>query len=388
MVETHAKLSASGSKRWLTCTHSASLESEFPDSTSDFAKEGTAAHELSELKLMKETEKINKRTFSIRYNKFKKGNEYYSQSMDDYTDEYVNFVLEAFHATPNAEISLEQRVDFSEWVPEGFGTSDVVITSEDVIEVIDLKYGKGVPVSAENNPQAMLYALGAYHAYEMIYDFKRVKMTIVQPRLESISTFELPLSELLDWAENFVKPRADMAMKGEGEFHPDPEACRFCRAKGVCRARAEKNLEIARYEFQDSPLLSKEDIADILSQATEIKKWLEQVQEYALEQVRDHGEEIPGYKLVEGRSNRVITDKEKAASILEAEGFEEIFKPQELKAMGVLEKLVGKAKFTDLLSDFIIKPTGKPVLVVESDKREPVNGLASAQDDFAEDLLD
>lgn len=383
MPDVHAKLSASSSKRWLTCPGSTRLEQGIPDTTSTFAEEGTAAHALSELKLMKHTGKINKNTYTRRYNKFKKENEYYSQAMDDYTDEYVDLVLEKYHAYPDGFIDLEKRVDFSRWVPEGFGTSDVVIISDGVLEVIDLKYGTGVPVSAEENPQAMLYGLGAFNEYELLYDFETVKMTIVQIRLGDISSYEITTSDLLEWGDNYVKPRAELAMSGEGECVPEEDACRFCKAKAICKARADKNLEIARHEFSEPvDTLSKEEIAEILKQSPEIKKWLEHVSEYALEQARDHGEHFPGMKLVEGRSNRIISDKERAAEILQEAGYEEIFKPRELLAITKLEKAIGKDAFNDSLADLIVKPPGKPALVKETDKRPEINSIQSTLDDF------
>ncbi|HAB7479985.1 TPA_asm: DUF2800 domain-containing protein [Listeria monocytogenes] len=379
----HAKLSASSAKRWLTCPGSIRMSEGFENKTSVFAEEGTAAHELSELKLQKETGVINKVAFNSKYKKFKKTNEYYSLGMDDYTDEYVSLVLEKLHAYEDAFIALERRVDLSRWVPESFGTSDVIIIADGVLEVIDLKYGTGVAVSAEENPQAMLYGLGALNEYDMMYDFHTIRMTIVQIRLGDVSTFEISAEDLLRWGNEFVKPRAELAMSGEGECVPDEDACRFCPAKAVCRARAEKNLEIAAYEFSEPPdKLSKEEIATILLQSPEIKKWLEHVSEYALTQARDHDEHFPGLKLVEGRSNRIISNKELAAERLQAEGFEEIFKPRELLALTKLEKTIGKEAFGNTLSELIIKPPGKPALVAESDKRPELNTLASALDDF------
>lgn len=380
----HAKLSPSGAKRWLTCTASPSMEEGFEDTTSEYAKEGTAAHSLAELKLKFETGKITKRTYSTRYNKFKKENEYYSLAMDDYVDEYVSLVMEHFNALSEASIELEVRVDYSDWVPEGSGTSDVVIMTDGVIEVIDLKYGKGVSVTAEWNPQAMLYGLGAYHQYDMIYEFEKVRMTIVQPRLGNVTTFELSIGELLKWANDYVKPRAEMALNGDGEFTPSAEACQWCKAKAICRARADKNLEIAKYEFEDPNFLNADQLAEILSKAKEIASWLKDVEEYSLEQVRDHAKTIPGWKLVAGRSNRKISDSEGLLMVLEVEGFEDedILKPQELKAIGQLEKVVGKKKFAELSAEFVTKPEGKPVLVVESDKRPALNSLESAAKDF------
>ena len=384
-VGAHALLGASSSHRWLVCPPIARLECEIKDRGSVFAEEGTAAHDLSELKLLLQTEKINKRTFSTRFNKFKKENQYYSKEMDEYTDEYVDRVMEAYNSYPSADIDLEKKVDFSKWVPEGFGTSDVVILADGVIEIIDLKYGKGVPVDAYQNPQIMLYALGAYVAYDMLYDFDLIKMTIIQPRLDSISSFEIPVEELVYWADNYVAPRAAQAWEGIGEWTITDDVVKWSKVAGQLRPRAEKNLElIDRYDYQDAPLLDLEEIAEILDRASEIKKWIEQVEYYALEQVRDKGAKIPGFKLVEGRSIRKITDTTKVAEILLAEGFDDIYKPQELLPMGSLEKVVGKKNFGELVSEYVMKPTGKPVLVPETDKREEIGSAASAAADFGE----
>lgn len=383
MPDIHAKLSASGAKRWLSCPGSVRMEEAFEDTTTTYAEEGTAAHTLSELKLMFQTGKINKRTFTLRTNKFKASNPYYSEEMNDYTDDYVNEVIELFHSYPDAFIDLEQRVDFSRWVPEGFGTSDVVIIADGTLHIVDLKYGKGVPVSATCNPQMRLYALGAYELYSLMCDFETVKMTIIQPRLNESSTDEMPLAELLEWADGFVQPRAELALSGEGECVPSEDACRFCKARAVCRARAEANLEAARLDFEEpADKLSKEEIAEILLQAPEIKKWIEQVEAYALTQARDHDEAFPGLKLVEGRSNRMITDKEKAAELLQEAGFEDIFKPQELLNLTKLEKAIGKEAFSEVLADLIAKPPGKPTLVKESDKRPAINKALEDFKDF------
>lgn len=382
--EVHAKLSASGAKRWLGCPPSVRMEEGFSDKSSIYAEEGTAAHSLSELKLKYETKKITKATFKKRHARFKEENPHYNAAMDDYTDEYVAVVLEHYYALTDPVIELEVKVDFSEWVPGGFGTSDVVITSDKVIEVIDLKYGKGIPVSAENNPQVMLYGLGAYAAYDMIYDFETVRMTIVQPRLGDISTFEMSVDDLLSWAYNYVKPRAQLAERGEGDFFPSEDTCQWCKAKAICKARAEKNLKIAKFEFADPNELSTEDIASILGQAKEIENWLKDVKEFSLENVRDHGLHIPGWKLVEGRSNRKITDTDAVTLLLDAEGYteEQIMKPQNLRSLTDLEKLVGKKNLSSLIGPYIVKPAGTPVLVVASDKRAEISGLASANEDF------
>lgn len=387
MPDIHAKLSASGAKRWLTCPPSIALEEQTrgtKETTSVFAEEGTAAHSLSELKLQLETGKLTQRQFTTRYNKFKKENTYYDKSMDDYTDDYVALVLESYRGLPNASIDLEVQVDFSKWVPGGFGTSDVVICSDNVIEVIDLKYGKGIPVSAIENPQIMLYGLGAFQAYDMIYEFDTVRMTICQPRLGDISTYELSVKDLLDWADSYVAPRAELAEKGEGEFCPSPDACQWCAAKAICKARADKNLEIAKLEFADPVELSKDEFSSILGQAKEIESWLKDVKEYCLEQVRDHSEEIPGWKLVEGRSNRKIEDEMALVDILKKDGYEEsqYMKSPTLQTLTNLEKVIGKKRLAELAGDLIVKPVGAPTLVPESDKKPAINSVATAAAEF------
>jgi len=270
-------------------------------------------------------------------------------------------------------------------VPDGFGTGDVVIISDGVLEVIDLKYGKGVPVSAEGNSQTRLYGLGAIATYMMLYDFLTVRMTIIQPRLDITSTEELRVDELMTWAQNELMPKAKLAYAGEGEFCAG-DHCKFCKAKATCKARADYNLELAKYDFQDAFLLSKEDIAEVLARADQLKAWVTDIETYALEQARDHGERFPGWKLVEGRSNRKYTDEEQVAKTLTDAGYEEvkIYKPQELLGITAMEKVLGKKQFGELLSDLVVKPAGKPVLVPESDTRPEINSLQSAINDFSE----
>lgn len=389
----HARLSASGSSRWMACPPSAELEKDMPDSTSVFAEEGTAAHELSEIFLLHEIGEISKRARSVRLNKFKRENEHYSQSMEDYVQSYVDVVMERVNearaTTPDALVLIEQRLDFSAWVPEGFGTGDVLIMADDQVEVVDLKYGKGVPVSAVDNPQMRLYGLGAYDRYSLLYDIDKVRMTIVQPRLDSVSTETLTADELLGWADNEVKPKADMAWAGEGEFQPG-EHCRFCKVAPTCRARAEENLAMAEYDFEEPKLLSNEEIAEILAKTGELQKWAKDVEAYALEQAEKHGTKFSGWKLVEGRSNRKYTDPEAVAELLKEKEFAEadIYKPQELKTITALEKVLGKKVFSETLGSLIEKPPGKPALVVETDKRPELNSAASAEADFGDDLLD
>ena len=377
----HAKLSASGSKRWLTCTPSAVLESQFPDSTSAFAEEGTWAHEYAELLLTDYLFKMDIKLFERRLNNVM--SETFA-SPDNYeaVESYVAFVQgrikQAREQDSSAIVLLEQRVDFSEWVPEGFGTGDVVILSNGILEIIDLKFGKGVQVDAKGNTQLSLYALGAWHQYSMIYDIERVRITIVQPRLNHVSTDEFDLAQLLTWAEFTVKPRAEMAAEGKGEFVPG-DHCRFCKARFECRARAQMAVE---QDFKEPALLSDAEIAELLEKADLIEKWVKDLQEHARAKA-EQGTKFNGWKLVEGRSVRKYSDPEAVAQRLFAEGYgeTELFE-RELKGITALEKTLGKKRFNELVADLIVKPPGRPALVPESDKRQEINALETAQAEF------
>lgn len=356
-MSAHAFLSASGSSKWLNCPPSARLESHFPDKGSEYAAEGTLAHEVAEIRLRY----LNLEILQDEYEKRLRAVEAdprYSVSMNDYISDYVDTVWERYSClqTQNngrAYLFIEQKLDFSPWVPEGFGTGDVIIIAGDTIEVIDLKYGKGVPVSAENNSQMRLYGLGAYNNFGLLYEFKNVAMTIVQPRLDSISSETLTLNELLAWGEA-VKVTAQMAMKGEGEYGAG-DHCRFCRASATCRHLAEYNLEIAKYAFAEADLLSDAEVSDILMRAGAFTKWIDALQKYALDAAVNTGKKWPGMKLVEGRSNRKITDSEILAEILRNEGYanETIYKPTELRSLTDLESLTGKKKFRELAAGLI-----------------------------------
>lgn len=381
----HATLSASGAHRWMACTPSAMLEKDLPDTSSEFAKEGTAAHELSEIYLAYEVGEINKSTRTRRINKFMKENEYYSQEMADYVEKYVDVVVEKINEakarSADAVVLLEQRLDFSEWVPEGYGTGDVVIISEGHIEVIDLKYGKGVEVSAVENPQLRLYGLGAYSQFDMLYDLDQVSMTIVQPRLGNLSTETLDADGLVEWAETKVQPKAELAWNGEGEFVPG-DHCRFCKLKATCRARAEENLKMAQYEFTKPAELGLDEIGQILHKADELQKWAKDVEKYAFEQAEKHGKKVPGWKLVEGRSNRKYADEDMVLEKLKEDYQLDDIAPRKILGITAMEKVIGKKTFAERLADLVIKPAGKPTLVPESDKRPELNSTASAQADF------
>ena len=372
----HAILSASSAYRWTACTPSARLEENYENTSSVFAAEGTLAHELGELKLRHMLQELGEVQFIKSHKEIEK-HELFSPDMPDYVDIYRDTCMEKLSAarstTADAVCHVEQRLDFSSWVPEGFGTGDFVIIADGTLEVVDLKYGKGVPVSAEDNIQMRLYALGAISQFEFLYDIEKVRMTIVQPRLDSISTDEISAAELLAWADEFIKPKAELAFKGEGEFCAGSH-CGFCRAKAVCRARAEHNLELAKFEFAAPLTLENTEIAEILARADELTKWASDIQTFALEQAVA-GHEFPGWKVVEGRSNRKYSDAGFVHDALMAAGYEEktILKEPELLTLTNMEKLVGKKKLTDLIGHLIEKPPGKPVLVVESDKRQPFN---------------
>lgn len=383
----HAFLSASGSHRWMTCTPSAALEKQFQDSGSEFAAEGTFAHALAELMLQVQLGIIDAKVYK-RSLKFMAKDPFYSESMVDYLEAYVALVMErvteARKDCPDTIVLLEQRLDFSEWVREGYGTGDVIIIADRILEIIDLKYGKGVPVSAIENSQIKLYGLGAINAFELLYDFEEIKMTIAQPRLDNFSTFESSKDLLLNWAETVLKPLAELAWAGEGEYVAG-DHCKFCKAKYNCRARAEYNLELAKMDFQKPPLLSDEEIAEVLARADKLKAWVTDIQGFALDQVENCGKHYPGWKLVEGRSTRKYSDACAVAAALIAAGYaEELIYERSLLGITAMEKTIGKKDFGTLLDDLVIKPPGKPVLVPESDKRPPINSAQSAIDDFSE----
>lgn len=378
----HAILSPSSASRWLSCTPSARLETQYPDKAGDFAKEGTLAHEFGELWLKIHSKLINNVRWAKRISELRK-DPLYSKSLEEYAGGYADFVWEKYQlaqkTTSDAILRIEEKIDLTAYVPEGFGTGDAVILADGTMEIIDLKYGKGVRVSAAENKQMMLYALGALDMFGFMYAIHTVRMTIYQPRLDNVSEWEIPVEELLMWGTNELAPRAKMAYAGEGSFVPGKH-CQFCRAKAQCRALAEKNMEVAKHEFNDASLLSDNEISQILEQMDIIKNWMSAVEEYAL-QAALSGKVFPGFKLVEGRSIRKYADEKKVADRLLENGYKSdlIYEPAKLKTITAMEKLVTKKAFAAILGDLIIKPQGKPTLVPASDKRQEWN---SAENDF------
>ena len=306
--------------------------------------------------------------------------DYYDQEMEDCTDSYAQYISEVISKYSDPIVMVEQHLDFSRYVPDGFGTGDCIIVADDVLTVIDFKYGKGVAVEAEHNPQMMLYALGVLEMFSILYDINEIQMVIFQPRIENISEFSMPVSDLLDWAENELKPKAELAAKGEGEFCAG-EHCRFCKVKAACRKRAEYNLAIAKYEFAPPNMLEDSEIEMILERADALTAWAADVKEYALSEALK-GRKWNGYKVVEGRSNRKYTDEKAVVSAVKAAGKDPYSEPKILGITEMTKLLGGKKKFEELLSKYVYKPQGKPTLVPELDKRKE---WSTAENDFQEE---
>lgn len=381
----HARLSPSASHRWINCPGSVHLAEQCPpQGGSTYTAEGTEAHALAELKLRKFNEEGTGDFFDKQLEKARSEFEYYCGEMEEATDFYFDIVTEKLiEGGPDAELMIEQRFSLDKWVPDSFGSADAVIIAGNTIEVCDLKYGKGVKVDAVGNPQLRLYGLGAAELFGDLYDFDTVRVTIIQPRLDHVSTEEISLAELRDWAEKWVAPAAKLAMSNTDEVHCG-DWCQFCPAKAICRERAEANLELARHDFKKPALLTDEEIGEILRQAEEVQKWVADVSAYALEQALA-GKQYDGWKLVEGRSIRKYADEIKVADTLRAAGYDDaMLYERKLNGITNMEKLVGKKKLTELLGNLLVKPAGKPVLVPESDKREAINTTEAAKADFTE----
>lgn len=385
----HALLSASGASRWLACTPSAKLEDEYGErKSSPYAAEGTLAHELAELYIRKDIlHTISEADFDSKLEEIM-SNELFNEEMLDMVPIYTEYcegqLISAKTENIFAVMEIEQKLDLTEYVPDSFGTADCVIINDSVLEVIDLKYGKGVPVYAEWNKQLMLYGLGALRKYDTFYDIEQVKLTIVQPRISNISSFDISVEELRNWAEEELKPRAQLAFKGEGELVAG-DHCKFCAVKNKCRKLYEQQLEIAKYDFKEPSLLTDEEIADILKRTPQLTEWANSILAYAQEKAITENKKWPGFKLVEGRSVRKWVNEDTAMQAIFArcpELSEDEVLETKLKTLTSIEKLLGKKRFADILNDVVIKPEGKPTLVPDSDKRQAM-GYQQAISDFS-----
>lgn len=368
----HALLSASGSHRWMACPPSARLEECCQNKESDAAKEGTVAHELCELKVKIQ---LGEDVSMSEYESLKE-NPLFTKEMDACTNIYADYCIDTAKEEKGLPL-IEVELDLSSYIPEGFGTVDCVIVSEDTLHVIDFKYGRGVEVSPVENSQLMIYALGAYDLYSPIYDFKTVKLTIVQPRLSAEpKTWECDVQHLLNFAEK-LKPIADLAFKGGGEFAPSEHTCLFCKVKYTCRARADKNLATMFLQEKDPYTLSNDEIGEILAKVSDFPKWIKDLEDYALEQLLE-GHEIKGYKAVEGRSSRVWSDEQKAFETIIKDGTEEkdLYETTPL-SLAKIEKLLGKKKFASLVGEYVTKSQGKPTLTLSSDIRPSIQDAES-----------
>ena len=370
----HALLSASSSHRWLHCPPSARLCEEYDDKGSNFAAEGTDVHALCEYKL--------RTALGMEAKDPTEDLSWYDAEMEESATGYVAFVMElveeAKKTCSDPVILIEQRLDYSRYVAEGFGTGDCVIIADGTLHIVDFKYGRGILVEAEDNPQMMLYALGALELFDCLYDIDTVSMTIFQPRRGNVSTYTLPKADLYEWADTVLAPAAELAWSGEGEYHCG-EWCQFCRAKADCRERANANMELAKYEFKQPPLLTDEEVEDILGRIDELIAWASDIRDYAL-QAAISGKHWTGYKLVEGRSNRKYTDERAVVAAVRAAGYD----PYEHKVLGVtaMTTMLGKKQFNDILGGLVTKPQGKPTLVPDSDKRPAMTNIIN---EFMED---
>lgn len=378
MPEVHARFSPSSAARRIHCPPSLRLEERFPDTTSVFAEEGTAGHALAEYGL--------KRDMGWKDPGEAPKSEYYTEELVEAVTQYRCYVLDCYNAERAAgkapELRIEQRIEVLEEHPgECFGTADAVLLSRDTLHIADLKLGRGVEVRAEQNEQLMAYAYGAYQLYKELYDFERIRLSIVQPRIHNLSVWECTVQELLDWAEQVLKPAVAKALAGEGEYHAG-SWCRFCKAKQVCRARAEQHMELAKFEFAEPALLDDTELGGILARADELKAWVEDVYTYAQTQAILHGVRYAGYKLVEGRAQRRYTDPAEVEKAALGAGYTDIYETS-LIGITAMEKLMGKKAFQELLGSLVVKPKGKLTLVPASDRREEIT---PAQAEFTEEL--
>ena len=377
----HARLNASSSHRWMMCPPSVKLSEQFEDKPSSYAEEGTFLHELCELKLHRYLGDMDPALIELQYAEHR-DNDFYSDEAETVTDEYVAFCIETIEAVrlscPDPLIMVEHRLDYSDYVPDGFGTGDLIIVADGVLEVIDFKGGRGVRVEANRNSQLMLYGLGALLEFDPLYDIHQVRMTIVQPRLSNLSSFEMEADDLIRWAETEVRPKAMLAYEGKGDFCAG-EWCRFCKARYTCRKRSEYHMSLVARDFKEPDLLSDEEIADILPVAESLNSWVQDLLAYATQEAVI-GKIWPGYKLVAGRSIRKYTSEAEVIKAATEAGYTDIYKTS-LLGVGDLEKRMGKKAFNEVLGKYIVKPVGAPTLVPETDPRKPYANAASVFND-------
>lgn len=391
----HALLSASSAKKWLNCPPSARLEDTFPDEGSEAAREGTLAHNFCELKLRKLflDPGMTDKAFKTELNRLKK-DERYNPEMDRYTDDYVDYVQKIAYSYPSQPyIAVEKRVDYGHIAPEGFGTADCIILCGTDLHVVDFKYGKGVVVSAEGNPQMGLYAVGALAAYGLIYPIDKITFHIVQPRVHNFSRWETSAKELQAWAMGYVKPKAELAFKGEGDFRQGTWCDEsFCRASGTCRHRMEQNMAVIQQEIDpvsgkpvNENLINNDEIGRILPLLQLVTPWIKKVEKAALGKLLAD-EEVPGWKLVEGRSNRELTDQVQAYKDLIGAGYKKALLYEHVPlSLTEVEKLITKEDYEKILAPYITKPKGKPALAPESDKRPVYQKNSTPEEDFGGD---
>ena len=359
----HALLSASSASRWLKCTPSAVINDNLPEETSEFAMEGTQAHEIAEKVILAQ---INGSEEPI----FEGDDLRIREELEPYVQRVIDTYRTLEEENGQALIFPEMRVDYGNYAPEGFGTSDVIIISGETIYVIDLKFGRGVEVSAVENPQMRLYALGALGFFKNMYNLEKVVTRIDQPRIFNFSEEEISVSDLVEWGSKVVKPLAEKAFKGEGELVVG-DHCRFCKAAATCPAKAQKELALVEQQqaLPDVELLTLDQVAEILTKGKDLATWLAKVEDYALKQALA-GESVPGYKVVEGRAYKKYADEEKIAEMLKSEGYGEEIYRKDLITLTDMKKLVGKETVERLEeAGLIIKPEGKPTLADEGDKR-------------------
>ena len=385
----HALLAPSSAARWINCPPSAMLNAEAGDRDTVFTREGTLAHAVAELKARKYFIGMGPQKYGAALRKFK-ADELWQDEMDGHTDAYLDALKDiAATFTDTPYVALEQRVDFSEYVPEGFGTADCIMIGGEVLHIVDFKYGKGVDVSAEDNPQLKLYAVGAILQYMAFYDIFTVRMTIVQPRIKrEPDTWEIEARNLLNWAEHAVKPAAQLAIAGEGEF-AEGDWCRWCAVRGNCRARAGANTALEDFGCKMPPLLTDEEVGRALTLGRRLKSWLSDLEEYALAACLN-GNDVPGWKAVEGRAVRAWTDQDAAFKAAKLAGVpEEMLYKREPVTLAQLEKIMGKKEFAKVFTQpkamYVTTPPGKPTLVTADDKRNAITNKPTAEDDFGED---